>query len=744
MYERSAIVLERYFENLLEYRREGNLRDNFYFYCELVEKLEKYQVNYQKEFIAIQDYNETLKKIKQIQLTQEKLYKRSAKLEYNRNLLFNNLDGKVEDIEKCIEKIEAEVDKNNEDMKSIKVALVNTLGEFNEKKFELSKCKRYKKMAENDYNEIYEKARANFDEIDEENVATIKAFAKFDNTEDIIATLQENGSGEKIPFNEGVIESATILALDIAKKEAASYLTIYDKMVKLMADIDTGSAKIELHKKYLRNEKAKIDFIIAVKEYMTQFLDYERMTIIHGRKSHNRLMSEACENFNADTVQISNLFELLLRETTNKATKKAYKELYNQTYLTEIKEKEEKFKREKNRVNLNTATLINSNYWRIEGVKVIYTVFYKNVSEVFGRDVEEFDIPKEFDENPNEDSEDYDGEEVIEDNVEEEVVEEKKEEKKKETPKMPFQVRGSLDIDEFEEENDESEENDDDDDDVFKKFKKMNKKSSENDDDEDDDLIIPKSTKFDFDDEEEVEIEDEEDEDEEDVDYEVEDEEDIDEDEIDIFGNLDDEEDDSDEDEEEDIFEVEVEDEDESEENDEEVLFDDEEEEESIIETTTKKKTRKEIEIPDDESDEIKELLRRKIQSYDNLVDNMVDDFDDSEEEEFDIFGEKYQKIDLTDSDVIPAKARRGEKSEKEESKEKDAIFFENIRKAQKPKVEENEEDEVSFFGEIKKITSKRQSKIEDEDIQDTKVGVFGKIKKMGNKKKKSSDEDVW
>ena len=60
-------------------------------------------------------------------------------------------------------------------MKSIKVALINTLGEFNEKKFELSKCKRYKKMAENDYNEIYEKARANFDEIDVENVANIKA-----------------------------------------------------------------------------------------------------------------------------------------------------------------------------------------------------------------------------------------------------------------------------------------------------------------------------------------------------------------------------------------------------------------------------------------------------------------------------------------------------------------------------------------------------------------------------------------
>ena len=48
MYERSAIVLERYFDNLLNYRRECNLRDNYNNYCELVEKLEKYQINYQK------------------------------------------------------------------------------------------------------------------------------------------------------------------------------------------------------------------------------------------------------------------------------------------------------------------------------------------------------------------------------------------------------------------------------------------------------------------------------------------------------------------------------------------------------------------------------------------------------------------------------------------------------------------------------------------------------------------------
>jgi len=144
------------------------------------------------------------------------------------------------------------------------------------------------------------------------------------------------------------------------------------------------------------------------------------MTVIHGRKSHNRLMSEACENFNTDTVQINNLYELLLKEITNKATKKAYKELYNKSYLTDIKQKEERFKKEKNRVNLNTATLINSNYWRIEGIRNIYTVFYKNVSEVFGRDVAEFDIPKEFDtsnSNDYDEQDDYYDDTIIEDTI---------------------------------------------------------------------------------------------------------------------------------------------------------------------------------------------------------------------------------------------------------------------------------------------------------------------------------------
>lgn len=435
MYERSAIVLERYFDNLLNYNRECNLRDNYNNYCGLVEKLEKYQINYQKELAATQEYNKSFEVIKEIQLAQKNLYKRSAKLEYDRNLLFNNLDGKVEDIRRCIEKIEYDVQENNAAMVETKERLLGALDSYNEKKFELSKCKRYKKMAENDYNELYEIAKNNYEGITAEDVANLKAFAKFDDEEDIIQTLLENGKNEKIPFNTEVINCATKFGLETAKKEAASYLVIYDKMTKLLSDIETGTAKINLHKKYSRNEKAKIDFVLAVKEYEVQFLDYERMTVIHGTKSHNRLMSEACENFETDTAQIDNLYDLLLREISNKATKKAYKELYNKSYLTDIRDKEEKFKREKNRVNLNTATLINSNYWRIEGIRGIYSTFYETVSETFGRDIAEFDIPRDSDEAPA----------VVETPK---PVEKPKEEVIEEVEKIPFQIDGYEEDDE--------------------------------------------------------------------------------------------------------------------------------------------------------------------------------------------------------------------------------------------------------------------------------------------------------
>ena len=439
MYERSAIVLERYFENLLQYRNPCNIRDNFNNYCDLVEKLDRYQTAYQKELTSTKEYDESLEKIKLVQASQDKLYKKSAKLEYDRNLLFDNIDGNPEETKKCIEKIELEVEKNNDAMKKMKEKLVSAIEKYHEKKFELSKSKRAKKIAENSYEETLEKAKSNFEGISEASLETIKQFDKFDDSELIIVQLEKNGKGEKIPFNQEVIENITMFAIETEKKVAECYLFVYDKLNKLLAEIQDGAAKIGLHKKYLRNERAKMDFLLAVKNYIIQFLDYERMTIIYGKKSHDKLMTEACENFKADIIQIKNLYELLIREIAGKATKRAYSELYNKSYLIDIQEKEETFRKEKNQINLNSATLMNLNYWRISGIGEIYTVFYKNVSEVFGRDVVEFDLPKvDIDE---------DEEEVTKEVVVVEKVDNKTTKKTKNT-KTPFEV---IDYDELDE-----------------------------------------------------------------------------------------------------------------------------------------------------------------------------------------------------------------------------------------------------------------------------------------------------
>ena len=516
MYERSAIVLERYFENLLGYRREGNIRDNFNNYCDLVEKLEKYQINYEKELAATEEFEESLNKIRSIQASQKRLYEKSVKLEYNRNLLFNNIEAKVLDTKKCIEKIEADVEKNNNAQKEAKENLITALNVYNEKRFELSKCKRYKKMAENAYNDSYEAALLNYEAIPQDIIDAAKDFEKFDDAEDIIVELENNGKNEKIPFNEEVIKDATIFGIDIAKKEAAGYLVILDKMTKLLSDIEEGATKIELHKKYARNEKSKMDFIYAVKDYMTQFLDYERMTVIHGRKSHNRLMSEACENFEADVIQINNLYELLVKEITNKSTKKAYKELYNKSYLIDIQEKDEKFKREKNRVNLNTATLINSNYWRIEGIREIFTIFYKTVTEVLGKNVDEFDVLKGTEEVSQE-------EVVIFEEEKAPAVEEKIQEP--EVEKIPFEIEESskrkskskIVVEEIEEDDDEEEETElylEEDDDLI-----LATSQEESDEDEDDveEIEYDETYEIDEDSEEDESEEDFDEEDEEDL-----------------------------------------------------------------------------------------------------------------------------------------------------------------------------------------------------------------------------------
>ena len=398
MYERSAIVLERYFENILGYMSEYNLRSNYKEYCDLLEKLDKLQNDNLQEQTAIQEFNIADENIKSIQKMQERLYKKSAKLEYNRNLLFNNIDGKTDEIEKCIIKIESDVDKINDSLKDLREKLIEAIQNFKQKKSVLTKSKKAAKISNERYLEALENTKLTIENMNEISIEFAKDFISEEIKEKLVQIMMNNGKNEKIPFDKNVIESVADIGLDVAQREVECYLEIFDRTLKLLNEIEKDTVNIQRHQKKLKHIKIKLNFLMAEKEYLVQLLDYERMSIISGKKKHQKLMEEACENLKIDIVQINNLYELILREIANKSTKKGYKELYNKTYLISMKEKEEAYRKEKYKMSSNTGTVLDANYWRIEGIKNIYTVFYHDISEGFGRDIEEFDLPDEQEE----------------------------------------------------------------------------------------------------------------------------------------------------------------------------------------------------------------------------------------------------------------------------------------------------------------------------------------------------------
>ena len=276
-----------------------------------------------------------------------------------------------------------------------------------------------------------------------------------------------NGKNERVSFNSDVIEHAVKIRIKIAKREAECYMLSFDRLKKLLVEIDSDSLKLVKYKKILRDISVKLSFLSAEKEYIVSFLDNERMTSINGAKAHNQMMKDACQNFEADIEQIENLYDLILKEITGKSTKKAYKELYNKTYLRDIEEKARSFEKEINSIKTNIATVINTNYWRIDGIKHIYEVFQKDVSEKFEKDLSEYQLEEpKIDLEIQEDS-DYDddldkilsGEEWYndDDEIEEESLEDEYDEQEN---------------DEYDEEDDnyEEEQDDEDEDDLDEKY----------------------------------------------------------------------------------------------------------------------------------------------------------------------------------------------------------------------------------------------------------------------------------
>lgn len=416
MYERSAIVLERYMEKILGFNKKTNLKQNSESYSDLINEIENYQVMTNKELKVIQEFDNTAKKIEELQQEQEELNKANRKLEEDRVQLFNDLGEDAKILDSKFKKIENELEKNHEQLKKIREEFIQYLSDFSQKQKDRNKCEKARRIGEANHIEYIKKISTEFNEIDVKDVVALKDFANSEKEQlkqEVLDVMVKNGKNEKVAFNQDVLKKAIKVRSDIAEKEAECYVLIYDKMKRLLAEADSEFIKLNKYKKALRDTQVKLAFLKAEKEYIVGFLDYERMTAISGTRVHKKMMVEACNNFELDMIQIKNLYELLLKEITNKATKKAYKELYNKTYLRNIEDKEKNFEEEVNNVNISMGTVINTNYWRIEGIKNIYNIFQEEVSEKFEKDLSDYRIEEieEYEEDYDDDcEEEYDEE----------------------------------------------------------------------------------------------------------------------------------------------------------------------------------------------------------------------------------------------------------------------------------------------------------------------------------------------
>ena len=543
MYERNAIILERYFNEMFGYNTKNNIKNNFTNYSELVECLEKYKNISEEEDTIMQEYDMIANKIRGIQKTQESLNKKNNKLQEERAEIFQNIDESAEEIQKKINTINNNIQRVNADIEENANNFVEVIAEFNEKSAVRTKCGRSRRDVESDYNRRLKETMENYEKIDVNLEKKAKQFKELE-TEEIEKELQDkiekNGEKEKIPFNKEVVVKAIAICIDIQKRETEILATVYDKTNKLFSEIKNNLVKIEKHKKIIKDSKSKLEFVSAIKEYLVQFLDNERLTAVNGEEEHDKLMKDACKNLDEDLVQINNLYTLLLKEISKKITKKSYSELYNFEYLKELENKAEEFDKQIRKLKL-PVTIINPNYWRIEGMKKIYDIFYNCVTEVYGRDLSEY-MPVE---NITEDYDEEDDEEF-----EEEIIEEPKKatnnkktksknEKKEEKEEIDKQVDMILGFSDEEDEDDEDWEDDDD--------EEVDNDDWDENDEEDDDWDDEDDEDYDWDEEEELEEDNEEEEDEDDDDDWIEDDEGDEEDEDDWEDdddNWDDEEDD--------------------------------------------------------------------------------------------------------------------------------------------------------------------------------------------------------
>lgn len=397
MYERNAIVLERYFYELFKYKEKSNLKENYKNYCTLIEKFEKYKNATEAERIATSEFEKVTDEIKKIQKNGEKLYNRSAKLEYSRYIVFENIEEKTEEIKRCLEKIEKDVEKNMLDLQSLDKDFMVQLEDYKIKKDNLFTCQEKNKKAKENYEKILEKTKMIYENISYEDINIAKDFIQDDNKDkkkELNNILTENGINERNPFDPDIISNSVQVSFDIYKKEIEIYLNGYEKTSKLLEEIQEDDIKLDKHKKFINDSNCKVHFLNAEKEYIVGFLDNERLAAIYDKKMHRKLMLEACRNFELDMLHINNMYDILLKEALSRSSKRLYKEKYNKYYLTDIENESKDINEENNKIKANAIAVVNLNYWRIEGISNLQDVFEKDVKEIYGRDLNEI-FPKE-------------------------------------------------------------------------------------------------------------------------------------------------------------------------------------------------------------------------------------------------------------------------------------------------------------------------------------------------------------
>ena len=397
MYERNAIVLERYFYGIFDFKNSSNLKENYYNYRKLFECYGSLCRAKKKEEICKKEFDEASAQISKLQKSQEKLYNKSAKFEYSRYIIFSNINEKTDSIEKHLNKVNDDVQKNNDELKELGEKFVQAVIDYNEKESNLREAISEKEKAQKEYDEIYERAKKCYDEITEEQLDIIRSFIKSDNKENRKA-LQEifdnNGKDEKNPFDLDVISNTISKSFEIYKIEVDIYLAGYDRISKLFEEIENDSVKIDKHSKYYRDSKAKLDFLSAEKNYIVQFLDNERIGAIYDKKTHRKLMLESCKKFVLDFAQIEKLYDIILKEVAGRSTKKIYKENYNREYLTELENSSIEPSLDTGKMRQQAIAFVNLNYWRASGMQSIYAEFEEIVKTIYDRDISEY-MPKE-------------------------------------------------------------------------------------------------------------------------------------------------------------------------------------------------------------------------------------------------------------------------------------------------------------------------------------------------------------